>query len=99
MKASESDVSGLLAGSPHAGRAHDPNDGTTSRRLLTLSRRRNYARDASMWWENWVPVAATGWGAVFVIAPLLVADVLIRTTTGLLRKNHPSGPPDIDAGD
>jgi len=37
---------------------------------------------ARMWWDDWLPVAATGWGAVFLIAPLLVAHVLIRAVGG-----------------
>ncbi|MBB0991422.1 hypothetical protein G6009_08110 [Dietzia sp. SLG510A3-30A2] len=45
-------------------------------------RRRNYLGDASLWWDNWVPVAATGWGALVVIAPMLAADFLIRAIRG-----------------
>ncbi|SMO41983.1 hypothetical protein SAMN06265174_101517 [Dietzia kunjamensis subsp. schimae] len=88
-------MSGLFADSKHTVHDRDPDAASTnSRRLLTQLRRRNYAGDASMWWENWVPVAATGWGAVFVIAPLLVADVLIRALGRLAGKNHRPGPPD-----
>lgn len=31
----------------------------------------------SVWWGNWIPVAATGWGALVLIAPLLVAQFLL----------------------
>ena len=50
----------------------------------TLPGRGDYARDATLWWDDWVPVATTGWGAVFLIAPLLMARVLIRVA-GVLR--------------
>ncbi len=37
----------------------------------------DYLRDASRWWDDWVPVATTGWGALVVIAPMLVVQFLV----------------------
>ncbi|USX44664.1 hypothetical protein [Dietzia kunjamensis] len=63
-------------------------------------RRRNYLGDASLWWDNWVPVAATGWGALVVIAPMLAADFLIRAIRGPSGQDpapdHMSDPPESD---
>jgi hypothetical protein len=53
-----------------------------------------------LWWDNWVPVAATGWGALVVIAPMLAADFLIRAIRGPSGQDpapdHMSDPPESD---
>ena len=40
----------------------------------------DYLRDAGKWWDDWVPIATTGWGALVVIAPLLVVQFLLWVT-------------------
>lgn len=44
--------------------------------------RPNYLRDTGLWWDNWVPVATTGWVALFGIAPLIVAHFLLCAEPG-----------------
>lgn len=84
VAAAGSDVSGLFADSQHTVTGRAPNDlSTTRRRLDRMSQRRTYLEGASVWWDNWVPIATTGWGAVIVIAPLLAAEFLIRAAGAL----------------
>lgn len=35
-------------------------------------------RDLGRWWDDLAPVAATGWGAVVVILPMLVVQAVIE---------------------
>ena len=56
---------------------------TAALQRWTLPRRGDYARDATLWWDDWVPVATTGWGALFVIAPLLATGFVLRATRAL----------------
>ena len=65
-----------------------------SPQLWTLRGRGHYARDATLWWDDWVPVATTGWGAVFLIAPLLATGFLIRATRALRRSDLNPARPD-----
>ena len=69
---------------------------TASPRRWTLPRRGNYVRDATLWWDDWVPVATTGWGAVVLIAPLLATEFLIRAVGGALSTSPSSKPPGTD---
>lgn len=97
VAAAGSDVAGLFADSQHMAHGQGPNaSSTTSRRLWKPSLRRKYLGDANVWWDNWVPVAATGWGALFVIGPLLAADCLIRATGVRLRKNRTPDRSDVE---
>lgn len=62
---------------------------TASQKRWKPSHTPNYLDDASVWWGSWVPVAATGWGALFIIVPLVVTDFLIWATGGR-RGRHPT---------
>ena len=49
-----------------------------SARTSTIPRRySHHFRDVSRWWEDWVPVATTGWGALVLIVPLLIVQFLV----------------------
>lgn len=81
----------------------DPDESPSAsprRWTLTLPRRGTYVRDATLWWDDWVPVATTGWGAAVLIAPLLVARVLVRAA-GTLRdpRRQPAGSTPTDGVD
>ena len=39
----------------------------------------SYFKDANVWWSSWVPVAATGWGALVVVVPLIAVHFLVCT--------------------
>ena len=67
---------------------------TAARQRWTLPRRGDYARDATLWWDDWVPVATTGWGALFVIAPLLATGFVLRATRALRRPGRTPARPD-----
>ena len=73
VSAHTSDVTGLFTGS---------RDESAAGSRRPLPRLPGCVDSARMWWDDWLPVAATGWGAVFLIAPLLVAHVLIRAVGG-----------------
>ena len=73
VTADGSDVEGLWAGSPHDdAELADPERGD----FLAAMR-------AS--WNDWVPVATTGWGAVVLIAPLLAVHALVWALGGQRR--------------
>lgn len=79
--AAGSDVSGLLADTQLAANERDQNrPPITSRARLKLSRQPNYFDDTGVWCATWVPVATTGWGALFLVVPLLVTHFLNWTT-------------------
>lgn len=80
LAADGSDVVGLWAGSPHddaelADPEHEHPEQTDPERgdFLTAMR-------AS--WDDWVPVATTGWGAVVLIGPLLAVHALVWVLGG-----------------
>ena len=60
-------------------RRHDdaPRAGAGSTMRETLSRLPDYFCDLWSWWGHWVAVAATGWGALVLIAPLLLTHLLL----------------------
>ena len=77
--ATVADVAGVLAANEPTDNHDDPDRAAAgSRGLRGLWGRSGWVDDASMWWGNWVPVATTGWGALFLIALLLVAGLLLR---------------------
>jgi len=67
-----------------------------SRGLWKLSRHPNYFGDACVWWGNWVAVAATGWGALTVIAPLIMTYFLVWATGARPMDRHMAGRPGWD---
>lgn len=77
IEASARDVADVFT-DPHP---QSTNPSRPTRRRRSLSRRPDCA-EASLWWDTWVPVAATGWGALVVIAPLIAARFLIRLAGG-----------------
>lgn len=48
-----------------------------------LSRLPAYFCGLWSWWGHWVAVAATGWGALVLIAPLLLTHLLLWVTDAL----------------
>ena len=83
VSARSSEVTDLFTGSRDAARAEARDEPAAgSRRPRPASRLPGLMDSARMWWDDWLPVAATGWGAVFLIAPLLAAHVLIRAVGG-----------------
>ncbi|AWH92502.1 hypothetical protein [Dietzia lutea] len=77
----------------HTAPEPEPDESLTTSRRWRLPRRGDYVRDATLWWDDWVPVAATGWGAVVLIAPLLAAEVLIRAVGSALSTSRPASGP------
>ncbi|HJC59813.1 MAG TPA: hypothetical protein H9755_05700 [Candidatus Dietzia intestinigallinarum] len=84
VSATGADVADVFADTRPAACTGDPDRpslrsrGHTERsRGAKQSWRSTYGTHACLWWDNWVAVAATGWGALVVIAPLLVTHVLI----------------------
>lgn len=80
VAADGSDVAELWADSPHddpelANPGHNATEQTDPERgdFLTAMR-------AS--WDDWVPVATTGWGAVVLIGPLLAVHALVWVLGG-----------------
>ncbi|MDV8002776.1 hypothetical protein [Rhodococcus sp. IEGM 1408] len=67
----------------------------TSREYWSQARRSNAFGDSSAW-GNWLPVATTGWGALFVVAPLLIANFLVWATGAHLRDHHTPDRPGFD---
>lgn len=100
VTADGSEVSGLFA---HAQLSTSKRDQVRppilSRGPWRRSGQPNYLDDARVWWDAWVPVATTGWGALGVIAPLIVTHFLIWATgvtrhgvTRFLRRRRGSRP-------
>jgi hypothetical protein len=75
LAADSSDVAGLWASSPHDDPEHDHPEHSDSGRGDFLA-----AMRAS--WDDWVPVATTGWGAVVLIVPLLAVHALVWALGG-----------------
>lgn len=72
------DVSGLFADTQFAANGHDQRRPPfMSRRRWNLFRHLNFFDHVSMWWGNIVPVAASGWGALIVITPLMLTYFLV----------------------
>lgn len=82
-----SEVSGLFTESHVATQAPD-RPRITSREFWSQARRSNAFGDAGAW-GNWLPVATTGWGALCIVAPLLVVNFLVWAT-GARRSDHPA---------
>lgn len=66
VRATGADVAGLLVDAPHD--VDSAHRGEPAERL-------NLYDTACVWWGQWVAIAATGWGAVVVLVPLLAAYV------------------------
>lgn len=66
-------------------RQHDdaPRAGAGSTMRKNLSRLPDYFCDLWSWWGHGVAVAATGWGALVLIAPLLLTHLLLWATDAL----------------
>lgn len=64
--------------------------------LWRYSRHPNYFGDTCVWWGHWVAVAATGWGAVTVIAPVLMTYFLVWATGARPMDRHMSDRPGWD---
>ena len=62
------DIADVFTGAPSTAPAEE---------TRTNSRVPSYFDDASVWWSNWVAVAATGWSALVVIAPLIATHFLV----------------------
>lgn len=77
VAATGSDVSGLFTRAHREANHHHDRPPALARVRLTLSRLPTYSHDASVWWQNWVPVATSGWGALTVIAPLLATHFFL----------------------
>lgn len=77
-------VAGVLHDTAPAGLGdrQPPAPGSVSPRLR--SRHLTYLRDVNRWWDHWMPVAATGWGALVLILPLLVVQFLLA----VVRRPH-----------
>lgn len=81
VAAAGSDVSGLFIDAKLAARKRDQDRmSVMSRVRWTLSRHATYLDATSVWWGNWVPVATTGWGALFLVAPMLMMHFLVWAT-------------------
>lgn len=63
VRASGSDVAGLFGGEPRTADHGESPD--------TL----NLYDTVCVWWGHWVAVAATGWGALVLLVPLVAAYV------------------------
>lgn len=75
VSADSSDVAGLLADSPRAGPGRsDPGQADSERGIFFGAVRAS--------WDDWVPVATTGWGSVILIAPLLAVHALVWALGG-----------------
>lgn len=96
MSATVADVAGVLAvdqptddhptDEPRAGGHDEPDDAAAgSRGLRRLWGRSGWVDDVCVWWGNWVPVATTGWGVLVLVAPLLVAGLLLRVADACRR--------------
>lgn len=70
VTADGADVAGLFTDSRDADAGHDESEQADSERGDFLG-----AMRAS--WDDWMPVATTGWGAVVLIAPLFVVHALV----------------------
>jgi hypothetical protein len=75
LAADSSDVEGLWAGSSHDDpELTDPVHGAPEQ---TDPERGDFLAAMRASWDDWVPVATTGWGAVVLIAPLLAVHALV----------------------
>ena len=83
VTADGSDVVGLWAGSPHDdAELADPGHGAPEQ---TDPERGDFLAAMRASWNDWVPVATTGWGAVVLIAPLLAVHALVWALGGQRR--------------
>jgi hypothetical protein len=73
VAADSSHVAGLLADSVHAEPQH------------TEPGRGDFLGAMRASWDDWVPVATTGWGAVVLLAPLLLVHALVWALGGRRR--------------
>lgn len=46
------------------------------------SRQLAHLRDINRWWDHWMPVAATGWGALVLILPLMLVQFFVAAVRG-----------------
>lgn len=83
VTAAASDASSVLPDPQLAASTRDPDrPPVTSRGRWQLSRHPTFFDRASVWWDSWMPVATTGWGALILIAPLVVMSDLLARAAG-----------------
>ncbi|MEH6821626.1 MAG: hypothetical protein V7706_16950 [Dietzia psychralcaliphila] len=70
VSADGADVAGLFADPRDAGAGHGEHE-------QAESERGDFPGAMRASWDDWMPVATTGWGAVVLIAPLLAVHALV----------------------
>lgn len=91
------EASGLLGRSARPG--HTPDRPRSAGRTTGPSLwhdGRGVLHGARVWWDDWLPVATTGWGALALIAPLLAAQVVMGLLVGSRGGASPHGGPGIE---